>query len=479
MSHEVKMKLVELLKSIKVKNNIKSFLELDIQKISSRSQDNLNNSLFFCYNGSHDPQIMAKNAVANGAVAIVCDKFYDVDVLQILVDDVREAMASIAQTFFNTKDVKVIGITGTNGKTTTSFIIADILKSVGKKVGIIGTNGVYFANTFLPSKLTTPDVIDLHEMFSIMKKGGVDYVVMEVSAHAISLKKILGINFICKVLTNVSQDHLDYFKTLDEYKKVKLSFFDNLNDLMVVNADDEVGQQILHKYDTAISYGINCPSDSFCIDINKDCNSYIMNICDNVIKINSKLYGLFNVYNCLAGATCCYFLGISIDQIQNALCNLKPVDGRFNVIKYNDKTIIIDYAHTPDGLENVLKTSRKMTNNKLICVFGCGGDRDKSKRPIMGAVAEKYSDYCFITSDNPRFENPKNILSDIQSGFNDKNYYITLDRKTAIKLAINSLKGGDTLIICGKGGENYIDIKGEKLPYSDFETVKEILGTMK
>ena len=299
---------------------------------------------------------------------------------------------------------------------------------------------------------------------------------MEVSAHAIALKKVLGVNFVCKILTNVTQDHLDYFKTLEEYKRVKKSFFDSSNDLMIVNADDEIGQQILQTYDTAIAYGINSPSDAFCIDINKECNSYIMNICDNIFKVNSTLYGLFNVYNCLAAATCCYFLGINIDDIQKALCNLREVKGRFNVIKHNDKTIIIDYAHTPDGLENVLKTSRKLTDGKLICLFGCGGNRDKSKRKIMGAVAEKYSDYCFITSDNPRYENPEDIISDIQSGFNKANYYKTVDRKTAIKLAISSLKSGDTLIICGKGGENYIDIKGEKLPYSDFDTVSEILG---
>ena len=470
------MKLVELLKDIKVKNNIDKILDLNIEHISARAQDEMKDGLFFCYSGSHDVLSMAKLAVSHGAVAVVCDKIYDINAPQILVENVRESMAYITQTFFKTNDVKVIGITGTNGKTTTSFIVADILKSVGKKVGIIGTNGIYFADTFLPAKLTTPDVIDLHEIFSIMKNGGVDYIVMEVSAHAIALKKVLGVNFVCKILTNVTQDHLDYFKTLEAYKRVKKSFFDSSNDLMIVNADDEIGQQILQTYDTAITYGINSPSDAFCIDINKECNSYIMNICDNVFKVNSTLYGLFNVYNCLAAATCCYFLGINIDDIQKALCNLREVKGRFNVIKHNDKTIIIDYAHTPDGLENVLKTSRKLTDGKLICLFGCGGNRDKSKRKIMGAVAEKYSDYCFITSDNPRYENPEDIISDIQSGFNKANYYKTVDRKTAIKLAISSLKSGDTLIICGKGGENYIDIKGEKLPYSDFDTVSEILG---
>ena len=469
------MKLKDLLKDIKVKNDISKIQDMDITNLSTHAQDDLTGCLFFCYSGSHDAFTMAQKAQENGALVIVCDRLYDINVAKILVDDVRQAMATMAQTFYDTKDVKVIGVTGTNGKTTTSFIIKDILSSAGKKVGLIGTNGIYYKDNFLPAKLTTPDVLDLHQIFSIMQKGGVDYIVMEVSAHAIALKKVLGVDFVCKILTNVSQDHLDYFKTLEEYKKVKQSFFDNSQDLMVINADDEVGQSILSKYDSAISYGINCPSDSFCIDINSDATQYVMNICDNVIKIKAHLYGLFNVYNCLAAATCCYFLGISIDQIQSALCNVCEVEGRFNVIKHNDKTIIIDFAHTPDGLENVLKTAKKLCKNKLICVFGCGGDRDKSKRRLMGAVAEKYCDYCFITSDNPRFEKPESIIEDIQKGFNGKNYYVAVDRKIAISLAIKYLKDGDVLIICGKGGENYIDIKGEKLPYSDFESVKEIL----
>ena len=471
------MKLEKILKDVEILNDIDAYKGIEISCISARAQDKLTDGLFFCYEGSHDIKQMTLLAQSNGAKAIVTDKLFDdMTILQILVKDVRKAMATIAQNFYDTKMVKVIGVTGTNGKTTTSFIIAHILKCAGKKVGIIGTNGIYFSDTFLPAKLTTPDCIDLHEIFSIMQKGGVDYIVMEVSAHAIELKKVLGINFVCKILTNVGQDHLDYFKTIDDYKKTKESFFDNESDLNIVNADDEIGQRILQKYDTAISFGLDSPSDAFCIEINKDSTNYIMNICDNVMYIHSHLYGRFNVYNSLAAAVCCYFLGISIDKIGEGLETFDAVNGRFNVIKDNDRTIIIDFAHTPDGLENVLKTARSMSDGRLFCVFGCGGDRDKTKRKLMGAIADKYCDYSFLTSDNPRFENEEKIIKDIAQGFNSTNFYVSTDRKNAIYMALNSLKSGDTLIICGKGGENYIDIKGEKIPYSDFDTVTEILG---
>lgn len=472
-----KMKLEQLLRGIEVQNDISKFKDFFVEAISQNSQDKIKNGLFFCYQGSHDMIKMAKCAVQNGAKILVTEKLLDIDVNQVVIKNVRRSIGLIAQRFFDTSKIKVIGITGTNGKTTTSFIIKNILEQAGKKVGVIGTNGIYFCDKFLPAKLTTPDPIDLHEIFSIMKKGGVDYVVMEVSAHAINLEKIAGINFVCKVLTNVTQDHLDYFKDIESYRNAKISFF-NQDDLMVVNADDACGQLLIKKYENAISYGINNPSDAFCMEINKACTKYLMNISDNVISVQTKLYGLFNVYNSLAAAVCCYFLGISIDDIEHGLNSMKAVEGRFNVIELGNKKIIIDFAHTPDGLENVLKTARNITDGRVLCVFGCGGDRDKLKRKVMGAICDKYADYSFVTSDNPRFENPLKIINDITAGYNTKNFYSIEDRKTAIYLAMNAMHDGDTLIICGKGGENYIDIMGKKIPYSDYEVVKEIKDSL-
>lgn len=472
------MKLEQLLKGVNVLNDISSMKDINIDNISVNAEKEMKNGLFFCYQGEHNGFDLIVEAIKNGAIIVVAEKYVDCECNLVVVDDVRYSIGIIAQNFFDSSNVKVIGITGTNGKTTTSFIIKSIMEKAGKKVGVIGTNGIFFGDKFLPAKLTTPDPIDLHEIFSIMKKGKVDYIVMEVSAHAIALEKIAGINFVCKILTNVTQDHLDYFKTMKAYQETKLKFF-NKEDLMVVNSDDECGKILLQKYENAISYGINNPSDAFCIEINKDCNKFIMNISDNVFNVTTKLFGKFNVYNCLAGAVCCYYLGISIDDIQAGLMNAKAVEGRFNVINFGDKKIIIDFAHTPDGLENVLKTSRLLTDGKLLCLFGCGGNRDKLKRPIMGAISEKYADYTFVTSDNPRFEKPLDIINDILAGFNKKNYYTFEDRTTAIKIAINSLKSGDTLLICGKGAENYMDIKGKKFPYSDFDVVYDTIKEIK
>ncbi len=469
------MELKKILKDVDVLSDIYDIQNFDIKKLSARAQDDITQGLFFCYEGKHNMLDMAKLAIKNGAKVLVTEKKLDLDIKQIVVKDIRKAIGQIAQNFFDTKSIKVIGVTGTNGKTSTTFIIKHILEQAGKKVGVIGTNGVYFADTFIPANLTTPDPIDLHEMFSIMKKGKADYIVMEVSAHAIHLKKIEGINFVCKIFTNLTQDHLDYFKTMENYQKAKMDFFCG-DDLMIINADDETGQKIIQRNINAVSYGINSPCDCFAIEVNKNGNEYILNISDNVISVKSHLYGLFNVYNSLASAVSCYFLGISIDDIQKGLQSVKQVEGRFNVFEYQGKKIIIDYAHTPDGLEKVLKTARELTDGKLYCVFGCGGNRDKSKRKIMGAVADKYSDYSFITSDNPRNENPNDIIEDIVSGFNSTNYYKIEDRASAIDVAIKSMNYGDTVIICGKGSEKYMEIGEKRVNYCDFDVVNSIIG---
>ena len=472
------MKLKSLLNGVDVIGDISKIKDIEIDTLSLYAQNKMPNGMFFCFAGKVDGFKLVGEAIANGAVVIVCEKYIKCECEVIVVKDIRVALAIISQNFYETKDVKVIGITGTNGKTTTSFIIKNILEQAGKKVGLIGTNGIYFQNEFIEATLTTPDPIDLHHILFIMKKAKIDFVVMEVSAHAIALKKVYGVNFVCKILTNFTQDHLDYFKTMQNYAKAKESFFEE-NDLMIVNIDDSLGQKIASKFETCVSFGLQNPSDAFCVDINKDCTSYAMNICDNVTSIHSNLFGMFNVYNALASATCCYFLGANIDTIKKGVESVKNIDGRFNVIKFGDKKIIIDFAHTPDGLENVLKTANNITDGQLYCLFGCGGNRDKKKRKLMGAIADKYSSFCFITSDNPRFENPQKIIDEIAKGFNTSNFYKIEDRKTAIKVAISSLKDGDTLIICGKGGENYIEINGQKYEYNDLSVVKEILGEMR
>ena len=468
------MKIKNLIQGVEVLNDISNIYQEEIKVLSNKLDDCHEGCLYFCYKGQQvDGHNKNLDHLKGYAKAIVVEHFIDVDIPQIVVKDSRLAMSLIARNFYNSKGVSIVGITGTNGKTTNSFLIAHILEQSGKKVGIIGTQGIYFAGKKLPAKLTTPDPIDLHEIISIMKKSGVTHVVMEVSAHSIALKKVEGIDFAAKILTNITEDHLDFFETMENYSKAKLEFMKNAP-IRIYPSDDLYAQQEIIKYDDILTFGINNPSDAFCVEISGDCSSYIINICDFVADIKSHLYGMFNVYNVLSASLCTFAMGVDIKTIKKAIESFKGVEGRFNVIKLSDdKKIIIDFAHTPDGLENVLKTARNITTGKLLCLFGCGGNRDKQKRKIMGQVADQYSDFVYVTSDNPRFESPVDIIDDIVEGIQTKNFLTNIDRAKAISVAVKNMKPFDTLIICGKGAENYIDIKGEKIPYSDFEQVNK------
>ena len=468
------MKLKKIIQGVEIVNDISKIYNEEIKMLSNKLDECYDGCVYFCYAGQQiDGHNMDLEHLKECAKALVVEHFIDIDIPQIVVKDSRQAMALMAQNFYETKDMCIIGITGTNGKTTNAFLIAHILKQSGKKVGIIGTQGIYFANQKLPAKLTTPDPIDLHEIISIMKKAGVTHIVMEVSAHAIALKKVEGINFIAKILTNITEDHLDFFETMENYSKTKLEFMKDAP-IRIYPSDDAYAQNEILKSDDILTFGINNPSDAFSIEMSGDCSSYILNICDFVTNVNSHLYGLFNVYNVLSASLCALALGVDIKTIKIAIESFKGVEGRFNVIKLSDDIkIIVDFAHTPDGLENVLKTARNITTGKLVCLFGCGGNRDRQKRKIMGEVADKYADFIYVTSDNPRYENPIDIIEDIVCGIKSKNFLTNIDRAATISIAIKNLKPFDTLLVCGKGAENYIDIKGEKIPYSDFEQINK------
>lgn len=466
------MKLSKIISGEQILNDISDILNMEIDELSCMSQNQMKNALFFCYDGNSNGHELSNSAKQNGAIALVVERFVDTDLPQILVKSSRKAMAKFAQNFFQTQDFKVIGITGTNGKTTTSFLIQEIMAKAGIEAGVIGTQGVFFKGKSLPATLTTPDPITLHEIFSIMKNAGLMYAIMEVSAHAIALEKISGIEFESKVITNISQDHLDFFKTMENYAKTKLDFMSSGKN-RIINVDDPRLMGFIEDDDVK-TYAINNPSHAFAVEINRDCSKYVMNINDNIINVETHLYGIFNVYNVLAASLCCLSLGIKVGHIVEALQSFRGVSGRFNVFSLkNDNKVIVDFAHTPDGLFNVLKTARAITDGKLYVVFGCGGNRDRTKRAKMGEIAEKLCDFCFITVDNPRFENPVDILSDILGGMKTKNFLYQDDRAKAIEMAIDKLKENDTVIICGKGGENYIDIKGVKKPYSDFVEVQK------
>ncbi len=422
------------------------------------------------------------DAFKNGARIVVSEKDLGIS-SQVIVKDARSAFALISKNFYERAcdKLKVIGVTGTNGKTTTVNLVADILKCAGHKVGIIGTMGVSFNGKEIDSGFTTPDPNMLHKYFYDMLSDGVEYVVMEASAHAIALKKLEGIMFDVGVLTNITQDHLDFFQTMDRYADCKLSFFDKGNmKLGLVCADDERARKLLSVANLpTLSYGLDNPSDVFAVNIDSSFkgSNFVCNCMDEIFNIETNLVGRYNVSNALAAIGVCRAVGIPSKVIAKSLHYISPVEGRFNVVKHSKCNIVVDYAHTPDGLENVLKTARELTSGKLIALFGSGGNRDKTKRPIMGKVACKYADEIILTSDNPRYEDPQAILTDIASGIQDVPCVILENRSLAIHLGLGMCGKNDTLVIAGKGGEKYQEIKGKKLLYNDFDEIYKYFQT--
>lgn len=475
------MKLKQILKDIEILNIIGG-TNIEIEKLCCDTKDVCENCLFFCLNGGEfDGHNFAETAKQNGAVAIVCERPLNVDVTQIVVKNSRSTMSFMASNFYgNPKNkLKIIGITGTNGKTTTSYYIASILKEAGFKVGVIGTIGVVVDGVKFSATLTTPDPIKLHEIFSKMVLSGVEYVVMEVSAHAIKLEKLLGIKFEVGVLTNITQDHLDYFKTFDEYKKTKQSFFNFKHcKNFVVNVDDDAGKElVLKNQPNTFSYGLLNPCDVFAFDYKFSLcgTNYNLNLFDEMMNVKTTQIGKFNLYNALASATVCKLLKIKTKTILKGLEKLESVLGRFNVINLgNQKIAVVDYAHTPDGLKNILLAVREVTNKKIISVFGCGGNRDSLKRPIMGQISAKLSDFTIITSDNPRFENPGEIIKQIEEGAKQytQNYLCIENRSEAIYCALKMLDEGDCVVVSGKGAEDYLEINGVKYAYSDYIAIE-------
>ncbi len=473
------MNLKKLLK--RVSFNLKGNLNCEIEDVVYDSRKVKKGSLFVCLNGENtDGHNYASEAMKKGAVAIVCERELDVNINQIIVNSTRCAFSKICANLYDNpqESLKLIAITGTNGKTTTSFLLSSIIFESGKIVGTIGTQGSFIGKQFIKTDLTTPDPQDLFKILKTMVDNKVEYVVMEASAHALFLDKLFPIIYDVGVFTNFTQDHLDFFKTMENYKQAKLKLFSsNHIKSAVLNFDDMVGIEIANALDVPfISYGLKNPSDVFAIEIEKKPNktSYVVNLLDNVFKIDSNLLGDFNIYNTLAACSAASILGFTENQIKRGIEALKSVPGRLNSYSLqNGATAVIDFAHTPDGVENVLKTLKAMPFKRIITVFGCGGNRDKKKRPLMGNIAEKYSDFVVLTSDNPRFENPELILDDIEHGMKKNAHTRFANRETAVCHAIDISKEGDVVAILGKGAEEYQDINGVKAPYNDYCVVME------
>lgn len=440
--------------------------------------------LFFCLKGrKHDGRDFLNIAAEKGAVcAVVDEKNSDSPLPLIKVSNVRRALTTASARFFGNPQnaITMVGITGTNGKTTTSYIVKSILEQCGKKVGIIGTNGIYAVNEIIPcSGMTTPDPIELFRALSEMLKKGVTHVVMEVSAHALALDKTFGIKFAVSAFTNLTQDHLDYFYDMETYGAAKQKLFSPENsEINVVNVDDPFGKKLCAKYRKRTkTYGVDNPADAFAINVecSFDGMRFVMNICDDIIPISSSLSGKFNIYNIMCASLIAHELGATASAIQEGVRKLKSVAGRFNIINTANYSIVIDFAHTADGLKNAIGTARELAKGRVITVFGCGGDRDKDKRGKMGRVASDMSDYCVITSDNPRSENPDDIIQEIRSGMLKDNHIAIQDRKDAIKYALECACDNDVVLIAGKGAEKYQEISGVKYDYNDEEYIKSLI----
>lgn len=472
------MKLFRLLKNCK--GRVLGNTNAEIMGLYHKDTEVKNGGLFFCLRGTHvDGCDYVKSAVHNGAVAVVTESEIQNlhGVTQFIVKNARESMSQIACEFYGNpaSKLKIIGVTGTNGKTTISTMIANVMGFAGKKVGLIGTNGVFIAGKKYNSNMTTPDPIELQYYFSKMVKSKCEYVCMEVSAHALDLCKIDGFKFDISIFTNLSEDHLDYFKTMDRYFEAKAKLFSQKHSkFALINIDNEEGKFLSECINiNYATYSINEKSSYFASEIKSYENHqkfYFNNDCE--FKIN--MLGKFNVSNALAAISVLKYLKFDYHVIKQAFEQMQSVDGRFNLRVVNGVKVIVDYAHTPDGLENLLNATREVAEDKkLVVVFGCGGNREVQKRAKMGEIATKVADFVIISTDNPRFESRIKIAKDIEKGVVSSNYKIELDRSKAIFEAIKMSKEGDVVVIAGKGSENYIDENGEKTPYSDFAEIEK------
>lgn len=483
------MRLEELLRGITVKKICGGDIrDIFISGIRTDSRIIEKDELFVALEGENfDGHEYLREARKNGAIAAICQReVEDVAFLQIVVEDTREALSLLAANFYDNpqEKLKIIGVTGTNGKTTTCHFLASVLKNAGKKTGIIGTLGAYYGGAEIAPDLTTPDPLVLFRIFSDMQKNNVEYVVMEVSAHAVWYKKIVSVRFAACVFTNCTQDHLDFFGTMDRYRTVKKSFFSDGNyDFAVVNTDDSTGKEIVKNGKNFKSYGLNEPADNFAVaqEETLDGTRILFNLEDELADVKLNLTGRYNVYNALAAAACARYLGIDEKSISVGLEAVKKVPGRLeNLGSVHGGLVFVDFAHTPDGLENVLTALKERCEGNLLCVFGCGGNRDVSKRPLMGEIAGRLADFSVITSDNPRYEEPYAIIAAIETGYRkySRNYVVVQDRKKAIEYAMRRLREKDVLLIAGKGGENYQEIMGIKYDYNDNAVVKDIIKKM-
>lgn len=468
------MKLKDILLSADV--------DIEVSGISYNSRLTKPGDVFVAVTGfKTDGHKYAKSAVENGAVCVVCEhEIEGVDVPCIIVENSRSALAEMACNFYGnpTKKLKLIGVTGTNGKTTVTYLVKSVLEANGEKVGLMGTNKNMIGDMDYHTERTTPESLEMQEFFSDMVKEGCTYAVMEVSSHSLDLHRVAGCDYDVGAFTNLTQDHLDFHGDMENYFNAKAKLFDMCK-TGVINADDSYGARLCEKCSCEkISYGIkngNMKAENILYGdkgVSFDCGN---------MKINLGIPGTFSVYNALTAIGICKACGISDEVIEKALNSAQGVKGRAEIVDCGrDFTLLIDYAHTPDGLENILSSVRKFAKGRVVVVFGCGGDRDKTKRPKMGRVAGRIADFCIVTSDNPRTEEPDAIIRDILDGMDDAmaEYVVIENRRDAIEYAIRHARKDDVIVLAGKGHEDYQILKDKTIHFDEREVIREILSNL-
>jgi len=482
---------VSILKDILYKvaiEAVKGSTEIAVNNIDFDSRKIEENDVFIAIRGTvADGHEFIETAINKGAIAIICDTFPEnivAGVTYVQVKDTNRALAYMASNFYGnpSSNLKLVGITGTNGKTTIASLLFQLFKKAGYKVGLLSTVKNVVDNVEYKSMLTTSDSITINKFLKQMNDAGVEYCFMEVSSHGIAQKRTEGLQFAGGVFTNLSHDHLDYHKTFAEYRDVKKIFFDQLpkSAFALVNSDDKNGPIMLQNTGAKkLTYALKSYADYRAQILENQLSGLLLKVNEQEVWV--RLIGTFNAYNLLAIYGTAIELGLDNLEVLRLLSELESVSGRFQFIVSKDNiTAVVDYAHTPDALENVLKTIEdiRTKNEQLITVVGCGGDRDKTKRPIMANIASTLSDKAILTSDNPRTENPEAIIEDMEKGVEPQNYKKTLailDRKQAIKTACQLAQPNDIILIAGKGHETYQEINGVRHDFDDMKIVKELL----
>ena len=492
------MILKDLVKGIEIKQFLGP-LDVDISGISYDSKEVGDGFLFAAIRGEKtDGHRYIRSAIKNGAKALLVENVPEIAALEntsiIQVDDTKSALAQISANFFNhpTRELTLVGITGTNGKTTVTYLLESIWQEEGKNTGVIGTVEYRFGGKRIPSGMTTPESLDLIKLFRTMRDQGTGHVAMEVSSHALDRKRTLGCQFDAAVFTNLTQDHLDYHITVESYFESKKKLFSEVlgksekgAKFSVLNFDDPYGVEISkHAGGEIASYSITgrdttVYSEKY--EITQQGIFAVLNTPWGKLEIKSRLFGKHNLYNILAASTTALCLGSGTYAVGRGISRLTSVPGRLDRVENPfGITVLVDYAHTPDALKNVLMAIRPLTQRNLILVFGCGGDRDQIKRPIMGRIGRELADILIVTSDNPRTEHPETIIDQIEKGVfeissDERLYFRISDRREAIRKAIHVASPGDTVLIAGKGHENYQIVGREKLPFDDKEVAGSVL----